>query len=79
MKFGWYDVLIINRGNRILILFFCTAAVCVLENRAYSLTWPLSMQSYRSKRNFLHKKGVQLPQDLFGRPIWLLFLCFGAP
>ena len=34
--------------------------------RAYSLTWPASMQIYGNKRNFLHKKRVQHPQDLFG-------------
>ena len=44
----------------------------VLKNhyRAYSLTWPASMQIYGNKRKFLHKKRVQLPQDLFGTPIW---------
>ena len=44
----------------------------VLKNhyRAYSLTWPASMQIYGNKRKFLHKKRVQLPQDLFGAPIW---------
>ena len=28
------------------------------------------MQIYGNKRNFLHKKRVQLPKDLFGTPIW---------
>ena len=39
----------------------------VLKNhyRAYSLTWPASMQIYGNKRKFLHKKRVQLPQDLY--------------
>ena len=34
---------------------------------------------YRSKINFLHKKRVQLPPDLFGTPIWPPFHCFGTP
>ena len=33
----------------------------------FSLTWrPASMQIYWNKRKCLHKKGVQLPGDLFG-------------
>ena len=46
---------------------------------AYSLTWPASMQIYGNKRNVLHLKGVQPPQDLFGIPIWPPFHCFGKP
>ena len=34
-------------------------------NRAFSLTWPVSMQIYWNKRKCLHKKRVQLPQDWF--------------
>ena len=29
--------------------------------RAFSLTWPASMQMHWNKRNCLHKKIVQLP------------------
>ena len=39
-------------------------------NRAFSLTWPVSMQIYWNKRKCLHKKRVQLPQDWFRTPIW---------
>ena len=39
-------------------------------NRVFSLTWPASMQIYGNKRKRLYKKGVQLPQDWFGTPIW---------
>ena len=53
--------------------FFVQLQYAYYKNRAYSLTSPLSMQSYRSKRKFLHKEGVQLPQDLFGRPIWSIW------
>ena len=41
MKFGWYDMLMINHGNRFLILFFCTAAVCKFTHVAivYEQLW----------------------------------------
>ena len=42
--------------------------------RAFSLTWPASMQIYDTKRNCLHKKRVQLPQDYFGTPTWPPFI-----
>ena len=45
--------------------------------RAFSLTWPASMQMYRNNRKYLHKKKVYLSQDtnmdvvsLFWNPIW---------
>ena len=38
--------------------------------RVFSLTWPAFIQIYCNKRKRLHKKRVQLPQDLFGTPIW---------
>ena len=47
--------------------------------RAFSLTWPAFMQIYWNKRKSLHKKRVQLPQELFGIPTWPLFHCFGTP
>ena len=47
--------------------------------RAFSLTWPASMQIYGNKRKCLHKKRVQLPQDWFGKPTWPPFYCFGTP
>ena len=39
--------------------------------RAFSITWPASMQMYWNKRKRLHKKRVQLPQDCLRTPIWL--------
>ena len=50
-----------------------------VDNRAFSLTWPATIQIYENKRNYLHKKRVQLPQDLFGTPTWPPFLSFGTP
>ena len=44
--------------------------------RAFSLMWPSSMPIYGNKRNCLHKKRVQLPQDWFGTQTWLPFHCF---
>ena len=41
-----------------------------LDCKGFSLTWPASMQIYWNRRNRLHKKRVQLPQDWFGTPIW---------
>ena len=38
--------------------------------RAFSLTWPASMQIYWNKRKLLHKKRVQLPEDILGTPMW---------
>ena len=49
------------------------------RNRAFSLTWPASMQIYWNKRKRLHKKRVQLPEDWFRTPIWPPFHCFGTP
>ena len=36
-------------------------------------------QIYGNKRIFLHKKKVQLPQDLFETPTWPPFHCFRTP
>ena len=47
--------------------------------RAFSLTWPASMQIYWNKRERLHKKRVQLPQDWFDTPTWPPFHFFGTP
>ena len=50
--------------------------------RALKLTRPASVQIYGNKKDFLHvlhKKRVQLLQDLFGTPIWPPFHCFGTP
>ena len=55
------------------------ASVCTGLHRAFSLTWPASMQIYWNKRKCLHKKRVQLPQDWFGTPTWPPFHCFGTP
>ena len=47
--------------------------------KAFSLTCSASMPIYWNKRNRLHKKGVQLPEDWFGTPTWPPFHCFGTP
>ena len=44
--------------------------------RTFSLTWPASMEIYWSKRKYLRKKRVQLPQDWLGTPTWPPFDCF---
>ena len=56
-----------------LLLFFLLSS-----NRAFSLTWPASMHIYGNKKDFLHKKRVQLQQDLFGTPIWPPFHCWNT-
>ena len=38
--------------------------------RAFSLTWPTSMLICWKKREHSHEKGVQLPEDFLGTPIW---------
>ena len=50
-----------------------------LLNRAFSLTWPASVQIHWNKRKRLHKKRVKLPQDCLGTPAWPPFHCFGTP
>ena len=81
----YYIHLLNNWGQRILFeahhpqrvqVYFGTV---ILPYRAFSLTWPVSMQIYWNKRNHLHKKRVQLPQDWFGTPTWLPFHCFRTP
>ena len=47
--------------------------------RVFSFTWPASMQIYWNKRERLHKKRVQLPEDWFGTPTWPPVHCFGTP
>ena len=37
------------------------------------------MQTYWNKIKDLHKKRVQVPEDLFGTPKWPPFYCFGTP
>ena len=46
--------------------------------RAFSLKWLAAVQIYCNKRNVLHKKRVQLPQDWFGTPSWPPFHSFGT-
>ena len=46
------------------------------DYRAFSPTWPTSMQMYWNKRKRLHKKSIQFPQDWFGTPTWTKFHCF---
>ena len=45
--------------------------------RAFSLTWPASVQICWNERKRLHKKRVQLPEDWFGTPTWPPFHCLG--
>ena len=58
----------------ILYLLASSGACCSKAERgnyrAFSLTWPASMQMYWNKRKRLHKKRVQLLQDWFGTRIW---------
>ena len=37
--------------------------LCESNSILFSLTWPASMEIYWNRRNRLHKKRVQLPQD----------------
>ena len=46
--------------------------------RGFSVTLPAAMQIYWNIRKRLHKKRVQLVQDLFGIPTWPPFHCFGT-
>ena len=55
------------------------AGAKAIRYRAFSLTWPASMQIYWNKRKRLQKKRVELPLDWFGTPTWLPFHCFGTP
>ena len=52
---------------------------CVCKYRAFTPTWPASMQFHWNKRKRLLKKRVQLPKDWFGTPTWPPFNCFGTP
>ena len=42
----------------------------IFRYRVFPLTWPASLQIYCNKRNPLHNKRFQLPEDWFGTPIW---------
>ena len=51
-----------------------------LETKESVFTHVSSIQQiYGNRRIFLHKKRVQLPQDLFATPIWPPFHCFRTP
>ena len=41
-----------------------------IENRAFLLRCPATMQIYWNKRKRFHKKRVQFPQDQFGTTTW---------
>ena len=47
--------------------------------KAFSLTWPVSIQIYWNQKKRLNKKTVQLPQDWFGTTTWPPFHCFETP
>ena len=66
-----------SKDNPQKLLISC--AHSILNNRAFSLTWPASMLIYWNKRKFLHKKRIQLPQDCLGTPTWQPFHCLGTP
>ena len=74
-------------GNRVWTAMFCKihnfhcrqSKLFQTYYRAFSLTWPASMQIYWNKRKRLHKKSVQHPRDWFGSPTWPPFHCFGIP
>ena len=51
---------------------------CRVCYRAFSLTWPAAILDYWNKRRYLHKNSIQCPEDQFGVPSWLPFLCFGT-
>ena len=57
-------------------LFPTTFLEIAVYYRAFSLTWPASMQIYCNKRKRLHTKRVQLPQDWFGTSTWPPFHFF---
>ena len=50
-----------------------------MSNGAFSLMWPVFVQTYWNKIKDSHKERVQLPQDLLGTPTWPPFYCFGSP
>ena len=58
---------------------FIVSAATERAYRVFSLTWPASMQIYWNKRNPLHEKRVELPEDWFGTPTRPPFHCFGTP
>ena len=69
-----FEILFIFKANHV----YCLTPI--LSNcRAYSLTWPESMQIYGNKRNFTLKKRVQLQQELFETPTWPPFHYFERP
>ena len=57
----------------------CSKSFIDQAYRVFSLTWPVSMLINWNKRNYLHEKRVQLPEDFLGTPTWPPFHCFGTP
>ena len=47
--------------------------------RAFSLTWPASLQICWDKRELVRAKRIQLPRERFGTATWPLFHCFRTP
>ena len=74
----WKVVSILGQGRGRWV-FFQNLILIWPINRAFSHTWPATMQIYWNKRKRLHKKRVQFPQDWFGTPTRLPFYCFGTP
>ena len=72
--------LLCNRSEHVRKTAYLTAQdweLTHVDYRVFSLTWPASMQIYWNKRNRLHKKRVQLPQDWFGHQHGRLFFVLG--
>ena len=72
-----HGVWTIQRFICLFLYYFDKGCIFKLYYRAFSLTWPASVQICWNKRKCFHKKRVQLPQDWFGTPTWPSFYCFG--
>lgn len=63
-------------GNEVALLYVRTNCV---SNRWFALTWPATTLNLKSKRNYLHKNGIQLLSGCFVPSKWPPFLSFGLP
>ena len=60
-----------DRNDRFPTLsYISTGEISTLEYRAFSLTWPASMEIYWNKTKRFYMKRVELPQDWLGTPTW---------
>ena len=69
-KKAWCTCKVVVLLIKTIVFFYVLDGFPSILHRAFSLTWPASMQIYCNKRNsfLIHKKSVELPQDLFGIP-----------